>query len=238
MQPIAGIMLRKLASPFQEFGPISGALYVLGNGMARLSSRLRLYVYDLMVQPIQRGSLLPERWLKKLEVREIKPGDLELAAMPVRPDVMRSRLDQKAVCLGAFKQEQLVGYMWFCFREYEEDEVRCTYALSPPAEAVFDFDFYIFPDHRLGLAFASLWNGANEYLSARGIKYTFSRLTRFNVASRRAHDHLGWKIVGRAIFLQAWRVEVMLATLFPFFWVTSTVSGRVRLTLRPDVLQR
>jgi hypothetical protein len=101
---------------------------------------------------------------------------------------------------------------------------------------VFDFDFYLFPEHRMGLGFVGLWNGANAFLNRRGVHHTFSRLTRFNVASRRAHQHLGWKVVGRALFLQAWRIEIMLATLFPYVHISATKSGRVRLALRPDVL--
>ena len=69
-------------------------------------------------------------------------------------------------------------------------------------DSVFDFDFYIYPEHRMGLAFVALWNGANAFLSSRGIRFpTFSRLTRFNTA-RIAHRHFGWKHVGRALFLQ------------------------------------
>ena len=71
----------------------------------------------------------------------------------------------------------------------------------------------------MGIGFVAVWHGANQYLQARGIRYTFSRLTRFNVASRRAHAHLGWKCVGRALFLKAWRVELMLATIAPYVFV-------------------
>ena len=102
--------------------------------------------------------------------------------------------------------------------------------------SVFDFDFYLFPDYRLGLGFVALWNGANQFLQTRGIRYTFSRLTRFNVASRRAHAHLGWKCVGRALFLKAWRVELMLATIAPFTFLSWSGRQRPRLRLRPDVL--
>jgi hypothetical protein len=88
----------------------------------------------------------------------------------------------------------------------------------------------------MGLAFVGLWNGASEFLNRRGIQYTFSRLTHFNLASARAHEHLGSKVVGRAVFLKAWRFEMMLATLFPFIHFSMTKAGRVRLFLRPDVL--
>jgi hypothetical protein len=149
--------------------------------------------------------------------------------------VRRARRDQNATCLGAFKKGVLIGYMWFCRGSYDEDEVRCTYVLNAVDESVFDFDFFLFPEHRMGPAFAALWKGAGQFLHNRGIRYTFSRLTRFNVASRRAHQHLGGKIVGRALFLHFGRIEIMIATLSPFLW--ASITGRVRMILRPDVLK-
>ncbi len=232
----SGTMLRRITGPFREFGFAPGLLYATDRVLSSLSAKLRLHVYELMVQPITDKPLLPRGFKKLLVVREIKAGDPEIALMPVRPEAMASRLRQNATCLGAFKNDSLIGYMWFCSPSYDEDEVRCTYVVEPKREAVFDFDFYLFPEHRMGLGFVALWNGANEFLSQLGIRYTFSRLTRFNLASRRAHQHLGWKVVARALFLQAWRVEVMLATMFPYVHVSATNGGRVRLNLRPDAI--
>jgi hypothetical protein len=110
--------------------------------------------------------------------------------------------------------------------------------LLSPATSVFDFDFYVLPQHRLGVGFLGVWHGANETLSAQGVRYTFSRLTRFNTASRRAHAHLGWKRVGSGVFLQAWGVEVMVSTLAPYLAFTFAPQQRVTLRLRPDVLRR
>ena len=229
-------MLQKIRGVFRQFGFAVGLLYGLDRFLQRLSSNLRLYAYEFMVQPIHTKPLVPARFTRNFEIREIKHDDPEVDLMPVRPDIKRSRFDQNAVCLGAFQNGQFIAYMWFCFRAYDEDEVRCTYLLMPESQAVFDFDLYIFPQHRLSLAFIGIWNGANQYLSERGIKYTFSRLTRFNVGSRRAHEHLGWKRVGRAIFLQAWSLEVMMATIFPYLHLSLGKANRVRLKLRADPL--
>lgn len=231
-------MLQRLTSPFREFGLGAGFLYALGRLLGRVSSDARLHVYEMMVQPITEKPLLPGQLGKQLEVREIKPGDPEIARMPVRPDVMAARLRQNTTCLGAFRRGEFIGYMWFCRDSYEEDEVRCTYVLGSPRESVFDFDFYIFPEHRMGLAFVGLWNAANAFLYRAGVRYTFSRLTRFNVASRRAHQHLGWKVVGRVVFVQLGRFECMLGTIFPYVHMSPSTSGRARLTLRPDRLLR
>ncbi|MFO1430041.1 MAG: N-acetyltransferase [Candidatus Competibacteraceae bacterium] len=229
-------MLDKLTGPFKEFGFFAGLLYAIDRVFLRLSPRLRLYFYELMVQPIPEKPLLPVRFAKGIDIREIKRGDPELDLMPIRPEIKKLRFEQNAICLGAFQKDQFIGYIWFCFRAYEEDEVRCTFVLTPEDQAVFDFDLYLFPEYRMGLGFIGIWNGANAFLRSRGIKFTFSRLTRFNLASRRAHEHLGWKCVGRTVFLQVWRFELMVATIFPYLYLSLRKSGRARLKLRPAVL--
>ena len=86
------------------------------------------------------------------------------------------------------------------------------------------------------MRFVAIWHGANAYLHERGVRYTFSRLTRFNLASRRSHAHLGWRRAAQAVFLQAGRVEVMLANAAPYVACTWKSSQRTRLRLAPDVL--
>lgn len=229
-------MLARITGPFKEFGFFAGLVYVADRLLQQCSPRMRLYFYELMVQPIPERSLLPPRLAGLLEIREIGRDEPEMQRVVARPEVMQSRLAQGAICLGAFQKGKFIGYIWFCRRAYEEDEVRCTFVVTPEAESVFDFDLYIFPEHRMGLAFVGIWNGANKFLRERGARYSFSRMTRFNMASRRAHRHLGSKLTGRALFLQAGRLEVMVATVPPYLHCSVTPSRRVRLTLRPDAL--
>ncbi len=229
-------MLQKLISPFKEFGSFGGAQYLIDRALSSISPNLRLFSYDLMVQPISDKPLLPVSLTKFLDLREIKRGDSELGLMPVPAEIIEFRFKQKALCLGLFQKGKFVGYMWFCFEVYVEDEVRCTYLLNPKQKSVFDFDLYLFPEHRLGLGFLGLWAGANKFLVKRGIHYSFSRLTRFNLASRKAHDHLGWKQVGQAYFLKMWCVECMISTISPYIGVSLRNSGRNRLELCPDAL--
>ena len=227
--------LQRLSSPFKEYGILAGSLYVIDRIFIKLTSGLRLYFYELMVQPILDKPLLPEQFTRHLEIREIKRGDPEIELMPPPRDIKESRFKQDAICLGAFSKGEFIGYIWFCFNAYKEDEVRCTFVLNPAEETVFDFDLYLFPQHRMGLGFVGIWNGASRFLRSRGIKFSFSRLTRFNVDSRRAHEHLGWKRVGRAVFLQARSIELMMATIFPYIHVSVGKSGHVQLRLHPDM---
>lgn len=227
---------KRLASPFREFGLLAGALYAADRLLRHLSPKLGIYCYELMVQPIGGKALLPANLAKNLTFTEIGRGHPVIEIMPARPEIKSSRFDQGAICLGAYRKDKLIGYAWFCFNAYEEDEVRCTYELTEPDRSVFDFDFYILPEHRMGIGFLAIWHGANEYLRARNIRYTFSRLTRFNLASRKAHSHLGWKCVGRAVFLKAWRVELMLADVAPFAFLSWSGGHRPRLRLSPEKL--
>lgn len=229
-------MWRRIVGPFKEFGLKAGALYALARVLRGVSPRLGLIVYELMVQPIDGKPLLPVNLAKNLSFAEIGRGHADIELMPARADIKASRFDQGAVCLGAYRKGKLIGYVWFCSRSYEEDEVRCTYELCEPEHSVFDFDLYVMPEHRMGIGFVAIWHGANAYLHERGIRYTFSRMTRFNLPSRRAHARLGAKCAGRAVFVQAWGLEVMLASVSPFVALTWSPSRRTRLRLAPDVL--
>ena len=227
-------MLTRLLSPFKEFGWFAGLIYAIDRLLQRLSPSLHLYFYELLVQPIPDEPLLPSRLAKGLEMREIPEGAPEIALMPARPDIKESRFRQNAICLGAYQKNQFIGHIWFCFHAYEEDEVRCTFVLPEGEQAVFDFDLFLFPEYRLGLGFIGIWNGANEFLRNRGVKCSFSRLTRFNLASRRAHLQLGARCVGRVFVLRMWQVEFMIATVPPFAHISFGKHDRVRLKLRQD----
>jgi hypothetical protein len=226
-------MLRKIYGPFKEFGLVAGSLYAVDRVLHGVSRSWRLQFYELMVQPITDEPLISPRLSSRHAIREIHPGDPHLSSMPVRPEIMAARLQQNAICLGAFKGQELVGYVWFARDQYEEDEVRCTYTLARPEQSVFDFDFYVYPPHRMGLAFVTLWDGARAFLHRSGIQYTFSRMTRFNEASRRAHRRLGGQVVGQALFLKLGQVQLMFGTIAPFCALSVSAAHRTRITLRP-----
>ena len=226
-------MWQTLTNAWREFGLGIGSMYLIDQALHRLSDDARLRFYELMVQPIVEAPLVARRFTRAFTYREISATDPEVAKMPAREDIKAERFAQGATCIGAFRDEDLVGYMWFVSDHYLEDEVRCVFHVHPVDTAVFDFDFYVFPEHRMGLGFIALWDGANRYLYERGVRSTFSRITRFNTASRRAHDHLGWKRVGRAMFLKLWRFEWMLADVAPY--VSVSLRRRVRLDLHDKI---
>lgn len=230
-------MFNRLLSVFSQFGVGPGIVYLADRALGAVSSNWRVRFYELMVQPIPDRSLLSPGLVKNLSYRQIRDGDPALDLMPAPFHVRTARFAQGSVCLGMFRKDQLIGYSWFTFVRYAEDEARCDFELESPSDSAFDFDLYLFPEHRLGIGFAGLWHGVNDYLRARGIRYTFSRLNRFNLPSRRAHQHLGWKRVGRAFVVQVAGVEFIISGLPPYVWLSLTTGSRMRLRLAPDVLR-
>ena len=141
---MGGKLLERLVSPVKEFGVFSGGLYCIDRVLSRISSSLRLFAYEIMVQPVTPRLLLSSRLAKNFTYREIKEHDAELHAMPVPQDIIKYRYKQGATCLDIFKKSEFIGYIWFCRGTYHEDEVRCSFEIESGSSSVFDFDLYIF----------------------------------------------------------------------------------------------
>ena len=223
----------QVIGPFKEFGIAAGALYAVDRSLQHLSPNLRLLAYELIEQPIVGRPLLPSGLTKNLTFVEIKPGHPAIESMPARADIKASRFAQGARCLATYRGDTLLGYIWWCPKRYLEDEVRCDYLLEPAAMSVFDFDLYVMPEHRMSIAFMAIWHGANQLLHSVGVRHSFSRITLFNQASRRAHLRLGGHRVGCAFFLRLWTLEWMLATVSPYVGLSWRRSGRMSLKLAP-----
>lgn len=231
-------MWQRLAGPFKQFGLRDGALYVAHRALQRISPRCGVFVYELMAQPVTEGGLLPAKWSKNVTSSEIPRGHPDIERMPAREDIKHLRFEQGAICLGVYLREKLVGYIWYCFESYDEDEVRCRYELTEPNRTVFDFDLYVMPEYRMGIGFIAVLHCANEFLRNRGIEYSFSRLTRFNIASRRSHSHIQWTCVARAYCLQIGPLELLVSTLYPFFALTWSRTQRVCFKLGPELIRQ
>jgi hypothetical protein len=218
-------MLRRLVAPLREFGIVAGTLYAIDRLLQRLSPRMGLRCYELVRQPTQSSSPVPERLLRNVSVQEIGRAHPDVARMPIPLAVAMSRFDQGARCLGAYRKGALIGYLWFRFGAYDEDEVRCTYDLADAPASVWDFDVYVFPEHRMGVGFLALWHGAFAFLRNMGVEQSFSRITLFNLVSRRAHARLGAVTIGHAVFVRVFDLEFALATL-PAYVGLSVSGGR------------
>lgn len=197
-----------------------GSVAAICYGINRVLTRFRIpaciYIYELLAQPVADKPIVPSRLGRSFVVRQINAGDPVLTKIPVPPQVIHERFGQSAVCLGMFKNDELAAYLWLCLGPYNEDEVRCTFEPQPGGESAWDFDVYVFPEHRMGIAFARLWDVANEYLRDRQIAYTFSRVSAFNTISAKSHRRLDARKIGRAVFLVTGFVQLMLCSRHPY----------------------
>lgn len=229
-------MLNRIRGPFREFGWFGGSLYSIDRLLQSISPKLRLYYHYWMVQPVPEKALVPAKYGEQIDVREIARGDPLLDRFPVRPEILNLRFAQGAICLALFLKSELAGYFWFAFGRYEEDEARCTFLLEPEGASVFDFDLYLFPDFRGGIAFLAIWDGASRYLRERGIRYSYSRLTAYKHLSAKSHSHFGWKRLGSAVVLRLWGLEVMFLSRVPYLFVSLSDRRRVPIHLAPEAL--
>lgn len=225
--------LHRVLSPFQVFGSAAGALYLLDRLLRSLSPALGLRVYGLHCQPVAQDARLPPRLRQHLHHRLLLPGDPDLAQLNASPSQQAARFAQGADCLAVYRRGILLGSIWLQRGTHHEDEVRCRYELARPEVSAFDFDLVVLPAHRMGIGFAALWDAADEHLRTQGVRFCFSRISRFNLASRTAHARLGSRAIGWAVVLQAGPMELMAARTPPFAaWSWKGMPGP-RLILQP-----
>ena len=231
MKTKLGAAPAKLRAHFGRLGGFDGSLYLIKRGVETLSrGTVRLYRYYLVVQPVNEAAVLPAHRGRSIEVFEATPR--EVAAIPVdRPRaVFEDRFRQGARCLVARTQGRFVGFLWFVVGPYDEDEVRCRFVPLPAATSAWDFDVFVDPQARFGLALPRLWDEANMRLSSLGVRRSMSRISAFNAESLAAHRRLGSTMVGSATFLRAGPVQLMMSTLAPYLHVS--LRPRSQPTLR------
>ena len=224
-------MINALRNAVKELGPVNGLAYAIDRALVRLGTGARLHRYYFVAQPIPKAQSPHVRPRSKLDIRELKPGDPAFSVMPLTPEVLEFRFAQQAMCLGAFKGEALVGYLWLCFAPYREDEVQAVFEPQPSDKTVWDFDMYVFPEHRLGRAFIRIWEGANALLRERGIVWTVSRIGSYNRMSIASHARLGARVLGSAFFLRRNSAQLMIGTIPPYVHVSLFGRSRPRLRL-------
>lgn len=206
----------------QQWGWFNLSLFVLNRFLVTVSrGNIHLYRYHLIAQPVVKIPLLPAGRGKKIEVRLIHEQDDIIRQFPRPATAIGERFRQGAQCLAAFKEEQFIGFLWLLLGSYQEDEVRARYIPLPIGQTAWDFDVYVAPAFRLGLTFPRLWDEANRFLSKNNILWSCSRISAFNTGSLGAHARLGTVSLGSAIFFYAGRWQITLASISPYFHLSS-----------------
>ncbi|GAA0596834.1 hypothetical protein [Caenispirillum bisanense] len=207
---------RRLWATVEELGGGTAVLYWLHRAFLRLRLPLSLKRYLFVLQPVPAAPLLKPHRGRAIVVRPVAAGEPCLLDLPLTQAVLDFRFGQGAICFGAFIDDRIVGCLWLVLGPYDEDDVRCRFVRRPAALASWDFDVWVHPDHRSGFTFGRLWDTANAFLRERGVAWSASRISAFNVASLRSHAALGARVVGSATYLSAGRLQLMLSGFRPF----------------------
>jgi hypothetical protein len=177
-------------------------LYALHRVLQKLSGgRAAIVPYLLVAQPVGNPVLAQVRADAGTVVERIGPDHPQLAAFPRPADVIAQRFADGAECHVATVKGQFAGHIWIARGRYVEDEVRCVYEIIDPATGVWDYDVYVEPRLRLGRTMGRLWKAVDERLAAEGVRWSFSRINRFNVGSVKSHQRLGAVTTGRVVFV-------------------------------------
>ena len=209
----------------------NGTLYLVGRILSRLTRGTCFLVkYEIVAQPVRAQPVL-SRASGNVEVRRVGPEATVVRSFPRPPKVIGWRFANGGVPFVATKHDEFAGFLWLHERPYEEDEVRCLFRPLPSNEAVWDYDVYVVPTHRLGRTFVRLWDAAHSYLRERGVRWTLSRISAFNAESLSAHTRLGAQRIASATFVALGPIQLSLFTRRPFVHVSATSVRRPTLDL-------
>jgi hypothetical protein len=220
-------MIATLRQYVAQMGWWDASWYCLSRVLVRVG--VQLHKYDFVAQPVAetpwaRGRGAKLRVALATGVEQVPPE------CPRPREVLAARVAQGAYALQAWQDSTLAGFLWLVHGAYLEDEVRVHYHLPSP-DSVWDFDVYVAPDFRLGPAYLRLWDEANALLRERQVRWSCSRISSFNTASRNAHRRLGARKVAGAVFITAGRWQLCFASQAPYMHLSASPSALVRLTL-------
>lgn len=207
--------LKQIIQSHKELGMIHFIYFCLHRIILFFSKgNARIERYIMASQPISKKPRLPPHRGKNIHVVELFRGDPLLSELPRSEAVINKRFQQGSHCLAATKEGHVVAFLWLIFEGYNEDMARVRYQL-PNNEYVWDYDVYVYPEHRLGLTFAKLWDGADDWLRKKNVNYSFSRISAFNPSSRFSHGSLGAKEIGITNIMIFGSWELMWSNLPP-----------------------
>lgn len=219
-------MIRRIKDSVQQLGFADGLPYLLGRFLQKIShGRWCLFRYHIVAQPIPSPPAPSCRPSPSSSVERVAPDDPICAVFPRPKEVIAQRFANGHTCLVAKVKGQFAGFLWVAHNFYEEDEVRCRFALANPAEAVWDFDVHVEPAYRMGRTLARLWDAANEALAKEGKRWSFSRISAFNQQSLAAHGRMGLQKIESLTFVCFGSVQLTLMSAWPYFHLCGSCSN-------------
>ena len=210
-------LIGKLLGVGRRLGWGVGLLYLMHRGLRLISGGAAdLHLHRIVVQPVGKSTLVPDRLRGGVSVRVLAPDDAALPDALSLPEELGRRLDRGDACLAAFRDGRLVGHLWLCFAEFDDAETGCRFAAGDGGRGAWDFDMSISQTSRGGPVFAALWDGAWIRLRRGGYRWTASRVSAFNAASLRSHRRLGARPTGSLLVLRLGACRLLLATVRPY----------------------
>ena len=225
---------QRLTTTLRELGPTNGVLYLISRLLARASqNKVRIVRYLLVAQPVPTHKPSYSRPPTQGVTRWVDASDPVVEDFP-RPDyVIKRRFENGASCLVIESRGRFAGFLWLSFGSYEEDEVRCCYTFKYPESSAWDFDVYLESRYRIGRSFSKLWDAANSHLAAKGIDWSYSRISAFNPVSLAAHKRLGAQFLFSATFLCIGQLQFSIYGTRPYIHLSSNPRSRPQLVLAP-----
>jgi GNAT superfamily N-acetyltransferase len=172
--------------------------------MEQAGHRLGLYVFRVLRTPLEPGAS-----------QEARPGlvvrlapESELAACATDPALelsaprIREAFRRGDVCVGAFLEGKLVGYVWFAYRTAQH--VKGVW-VDFPDEAIYRYKSFVRPEHRGKRIAALLYHRADEIFERAGRRYVLLCIETHNYASIAAATRGGATPLGWFAYWQAGR---------------------------------
>ncbi|HEY2946043.1 MAG TPA: hypothetical protein VGN09_26665 [Vicinamibacteria bacterium] len=158
-----------------------------------------LYFLEYAGLPPQHANFLRGR----AEVRSASRQDLEgLTACQDTPGAFRKRFESNDHCAVAVLDGRVVGYQWFCSRSVYVEE-RYSYEIEVPPDAIYEYDIFIRPEHRLaGLWFKFHCVYLNELMQALQRQRIIGMVDYGNRLSMNTHLRFGFRLVRAVVVMK------------------------------------
>lgn len=185
----------------QMLGLIGAASYLAARA-ARGMGTLAWHRYAILAQPRAGLPVMPRGYaVRELAAAELAGLAQEGQAVDASAAVRAERFAAGLTCLGVFdRRAALTGLVWLGQGTYREDEVAVRFVIPP--RCCWDTGLWIAPEHRMGRSFAALWAGVGQWMDARGLGHSLSRVADYNLPALTAHRRMGAQVLSRRSFLR------------------------------------
>lgn len=185
----------------QMLGLIGAASYLAARA-ARGMGTLAWHRYAILAQPRAGLPVMPRGYaVRELAAAELAGLAQEGQAVDASAAVRAERFAAGLTCLGVFdRHAALTGLVWLGQGTYREDEVAVRFVIPP--RCCWDTGLWIAPEHRMGRSFAALWAGVGQWMDARGLRHSLSRVADYNLPALTAHRRMGAQVLSHRSFLR------------------------------------